>query len=276
MSNPHNAADLPLRFERRGHVALITLNRPHRHNAMSPEVVCRLDEAFACIRADPALRIAVITGAGDASFCSGGDLATTLPLLSGARAPEDEWDRRLLADPDMLWRTTLKTGDMDKPVIAAVNGICLAGGMELMLGTDIRVAASHAVFGLPEAKRGLIPFSGTLVRLPRQIPHALAMELLMLGDSIDADTALRCGLVNRVVAQEDVLPVALELAERIAANGPLAVREIKKTVTATSGLPLRQAYEIENASMDVVMRSADAREGPAAFVEKRKPVFQGV
>ena len=268
--------DRPLLFERRGHVALITLNRPHRHNAMNPEVVCRLDEAFAMIRNDPHLRIAVITGAGDRSFCSGGDLATTLPLLSGARLPEDDWDRRLLADPAMIWRTTFKGLDFHKPVIAAINGTCLAGGMELMLGTDIRIAARHAVFGLPEAKRGLIPFSGALARLARQIPQALAMEILMVGDPIDADTALRCGLVNRVVAGEDVLPVALDLAERIAANGPLAVREIKKTVMASSGLPLDEAYVLENASMDVVMQSADAREGPAAFVEKRQPIYRGV
>lgn len=265
----------PLRFDRHGAVALVTLDRPERHNALSPEVICRLDDALAELRDDPELRVGVVTGAGDATFCSGGDLELTLPLLTGARAPQNDWDRRLLDDPDILHRTTLKGVPFDKPLIAAVNGACLAGGFELMLGTDIRFAADHAVFGLPEAKHGLIPFAGALVRLPRQVPQAVAMELLMTGAPIGAEAARAAGLVNRVLPAAEVLPAALETAERIARNGPLALAEIKRVVTGTSGLSLDQAYALETEAMGRVMRSADAREGPAAFMEKRKPAFRG-
>lgn len=267
-------AELPLLFEKRGAVALITLNRPARRNAMSPEVVCRLADAFDALASDPDLRVAVLTGAGDRAFCSGGDLELTLPLLSGARAPQDDWDRRLLAGPESLARSTLKHG-IDKPVIAAINGACLAGGFELMLGTDIRLAADHATFGLPEAQRGLIPFAGALVRLPRQVPQALAMEWLLTGAAFDASVALNAGLINRILPADEVLPAALAMAERIAANGPLAIAEIRKTVTFASGRPLEDGYVQEARSMATVMASDDAREGPAAFMERRPPVYRG-
>lgn len=269
------APDLPLFTERRGAVWLITLNRPAARNAMSPEVVCRLVDAFDAFAADAGLRVAVLTGAGDRAFCSGGDLALTLPLLSGARAPGDDWDHRILADKGIMARSTLKDGMINKPLIAAINGACLAGGLELMLATDIRLAADHATFGLPEAQRGLIPFAGALVRLPRQIPQALAMEMLLTGDPISAPDALRAGLINHVLPGPQVLPAALAMADRIARNGPLALAEIKKVVTLASGLPLDQAYAVESRSMEVVMASSDAREGPAAFMERREPVYRG-
>lgn len=266
--------DPPLLFERRGAVALITLNRPARRNALSPELVCRLADAFEALATDPALRVAVLTGAGEKAFCSGGDLELTLPLLSGAREPQDDWDRRLLSGPETLARSTLKD-QIGKPVIAAINGACLAGGFELMLGTDIRLAADHAVFGLPEAQRGLIPFAGALVRLPRQVPQALAMEWLLTGDAFDAATAFRAGLINRTLPAADVLPAALAMADRIAANGPLAIAEIRKTVSHASGRPLAEGYAQEARSMATVMASDDAREGPAAFMERRNPVYRG-
>ncbi len=193
MSEPHLLSEL------RDGVLLLTLNRPAARNAISPEMACRLADALEGAAADDAVRVVVLTGAGERAFCSGGDLALTLPLLTGARAPADAWDRRLLEDPSVLERSAMRDVALDKPVIAAVNGACLAGGMETMLATDLRVAAEHASFGLPEVRRALIPFAGSMARLPRQIPYCQAMELLLLGESVGAHEALRMGLLNRVV-----------------------------------------------------------------------------
>ncbi len=261
--------------EVRDGILILTINRPAARNAISPEVVCRLADAFTEFAEDPSLRVCILTGAGDKAFCSGGDLALTLPFMTGARKPENGWDNRLLSEPEVMSRSALRDFDLNKPIIAAINGTCLAGGMETVLATDIRIAADHAKFGLPEAKRALIPFAGSLVRLPRQMPHCLAMEMLLVGDSIDAETALRAGLVNHVVPADQVMNKALEIAGKIAANGPVAVQEIKKTVLASSGRTLREGYQLEDEAKSRVMASADAREGPRAFMEKRQPVFEG-
>ena len=169
-------------YEKRGRVALLTLNRPRVHNAMNPEMVCRLDETIKAFAADDEALVLVVTGAGEKTFCSGGDLARTLPLLSGARAPQDEFDRRIVDDPGILARAVFRLPELDKPVIAAINGHCLAGGAELALNTDIRIAAPHASFGLPEVRHGLIPFAGALARLSQQAPYCRAMEILLLGE----------------------------------------------------------------------------------------------
>ena len=238
-------------------------------------MACQLADAFAALAEDPALRVAILTGAGDRAFCSGGDLALTLPLMTGAREPRDEWDRRLLNEPEVMARSALRGLDLVKPVIAAINGPCLAGGMETVLATDIRIAAEHATFGLPEAKRALIPFAGSLVRLPRQVPHCVAMEMLLVGDALDARAAKAAGLVNEVLPAGEVLPRAWEIARKIAANGPVAVQEIKRTVLASSGRTLGEGYALEDAAKRVVMASRDAREGPRAFIEKRAPIYEG-
>ncbi|MCL4747327.1 MAG: enoyl-CoA hydratase/isomerase family protein [Burkholderiaceae bacterium] len=265
----------PILFDRQGSIATITINAPHTRNALTPEMLCRLCDAVKSFASDPELRVAVITGAGDRAFCAGGDLARTIPLMSGARAPDDAWDRRLLADPEVMAASGLRDFALHKPVIAAINGACIAAGFELMLGTDLRVAADHASFGLPEVRRAVIPFAGALVRLPRQIPQALAMELLLTGEAIDARHALRIGLVNRVVSPEELMPTALELARTIAANGPLAVQAVKRTVVAASGLALDAGYAIEDDAKRGIMNTEDAREGPRAFVEKREPQYRG-
>ncbi len=189
----------PLLLERHGPIAVVTFNRPEVHNAMNPEVICRLADLWEEINGSEDVRVAIITGAGKSSFCSGGDLATALPILTGARQPEDEWDVRLSEEPQLAGRATLKGVPMRKPVIAAINGNCLAGGMELMLGCHLRIAAEGARFGLPEPRHGLIPFGGALVRLPRQIPYVSAMEIVLTGDSFSAQDALRYGLVNQVL-----------------------------------------------------------------------------
>lgn len=264
-----------LLYEKQGGVATITFNRPEARNAISPEVACRLADAFADANTDDAVRVVILTGAGDKAFCSGGDLARMLPLLTGARAPEDEWDRRLLADGEVMSRSALRDYEFDKPIIAAINGACLAGGMETMLATDIRIAAEHATFGLPEVKRALIPFAGSLVRLPRQVAYCQAMELLLTGDAIGAADALRMGLVNHVLPAREVIVKAWAIAERIAENGPVAVQQVKRTVRRSSGVPLHEGFRLEDESKRLVMATADAREGPRAFMEKRPARFTG-
>ena len=266
---------LPLLHERDGAVAILTLNRPEARNALSPELACRLADALDEIAQDSSVRAVVLTGAGDKAFCSGGDLALSLPLLSGARQPETEWDRRFLADDGINARIAQRGFDLGKPVIAAVNGPCMAGGMETLLGTDIRLAVPHAKFALPEAARGVIPFAGALVRLPRQIPYAVAMEMMLTGRAIDAETALNVGLIGRIVPPEALMDTALEIAQQIARNAPVAVQEIKRTVIAASGVTLAEGYEMEDRAKATVMATDDAREGPRAFMEKRPAVYQG-
>lgn len=265
----------PVLYEKDGPIAVITLNRPAGRNALTPEMLCRLADAFVDFRDDAQLRVVILTGAGDLAFCAGGDLGSTLPLMTGARAPADDWDRRLLDEPQVMAASSLRDFPLHKPVIAAVNGACLAAGFELLLGTDIRIAADHSLFGLPEVQRALIPFAGSLARLPRQIAQAHAMEILLTGRPVDAQRALQIGLVNHVLPASEVLPKALELARQIAGNGPLAVQQVKQTVFAASGQPLAIGFELEDDSKRRVLASRDAREGPLAFMEKRPPRFTG-
>ena len=269
------AASPPLLVEKRDGILILTLNRPEARNALSPELLVRLAAAWREFRDDPAQRVAILTGAGDEDFCAGGDLKLTMPLVTGARKPEDEWDERLLADMTQFLDGILRGFELYKPVIVAVNGRALGGGTEITNACDLRVAAEHATFGTPEAKVGLLPGGGSLSRLPRQIPFAKAMEILMIGEPFSAQEALAMGFVNYVVPREALLPKALELAERLSENGPLAVRKIKEGILRTSGLPLDRALEIENEVSAAVMASKDAREGPRAFREKRKPRFTG-
>lgn len=224
-------------FQQRGHVALLTLNRPEARNAFSPEMLVRLAEAWTQVRDDPDIRVAVVTGAGDQAFCSGADLGRLIPLVSRARPPEDDWDRKVLAQPDILGTALLRTFDAGKPVIAAINGHAIAGGMELAQGTDLRVASEAARFGVQEVKWAIFPGGGSTVRLPRQIPYARAMELLLTGDLISASEAHAFGFLNRVVPPAEVLGTAMELAERIAANGPIAVQAIRRSARACLGRP---------------------------------------
>lgn len=262
-------------FEVRDDVAYLTFNRPEVHNAINPELMVQLAEAWKRVAADDSVRVVILTGAGDKAFSAGADLARLLPLTTKERPPEDEWDHALLENPELRTIAMLHPFEMHKPIIAAINGYCVAGGMELMLATDIRIAAEHASFGLAEVKWGLIPYAGSLVRTPRQIPFCNAMELLLTGDRIDAHEARRLGLLNYVLPAAQVMPKAVELARKIAANGPLAVHAIKQGVARTSGRPLEDGFEIENEIARGVFSSADAKEGPRAFIEKRKPNFKG-
>jgi enoyl-CoA hydratase len=266
-------------YDVQGGIAYVTLNRPEVHNAMDPRMVVELAQAWLRFEADEGARVAIVTGAGHQAFSAGADLKRLIPLMTRARQPEDEWDRRVLEERvdgvRLLDVALMRLRPLYKPVIAAINGYCLAGGTELALACDLRVAAEHASLGLMEPKRGLIPGGGSMARLPRQIPFCKAMEILLTGEPMAAQEAYRVGLVNYVVPLAELMPTAERLARSIAENGPLAVRKIKEAVLRSSGLPLEQAYQVENEASRVIMRSEDAREGARAFAEKRRPQFTG-
>lgn len=265
-----------LLYEKRDGIAVLTFNRPERRNALSPQLMVMLADAWKDFRDDDSLRVAILTGVGDQAFCAGGDLQLLMPLFTGARRAEDEWDRKLMENVGETMATALlRPFELYKPIVAAVNGFALAGGSEILQSTDIRISSSKASFGLSESQRGLVPGGGSMVRLPRQIPYCKAMEILLLGDRITAKEAHRIGFVNEVVAPEELMPRAVAVAERLAKNAPLALRAIKETVIRSSGLPLEEAYAIEQECAAKVMTSNDAREGPRAFMEKREPVFTG-
>ena len=262
-------------FEKSEGIAFITFNRPEAHNALTAESFVLLVEAWDEFAADRDLRVAVLTGAGDEAFCSGGDLGKLIPLWTGTREPETDVERRFLASPEVSKQLVLKLRPIYKPILAAVNGFALGGGMEILQCTDIRVAAEHATFGLPEPRRGIVPAAGSMVRLPRQLGWAHAMEVLLTGARFTAADAYRMGIVNRVVPREQLMETTLELAARIAANAPLSLEAIKETALRTATLPWDEAFAIEQECAARVTKSADAIEGPRAFMEKRKPDFQG-
>ncbi len=267
-------ADVVL-YEKQGHIARITLNRPEKRNAIDPEMMVRLGDAWTDFEKDDDLRVAIVTGAGDKSFCAGADLARLIPLMTGARQPEDEWDNRLRSEPNLARAALLRDFPLYKPVISAINGYCLAAGTELVQGTDIRIASENATIGLTEVKRGIVPAGGGIARMPRQVPFAKAMEIMLVGDAIPAEEARRIGFVNYVVPQAELMAKAEEFAAKIAENGPLAVRKIKEAVLRGMGLSMEEAYKIEGQAVAEVMVSEDAREGPLAFMERRPPKFKG-
>lgn len=257
-------------------VATITLNRPEAHNAFSRDLIREMRDAFQRFRTEEEARVAIVTGAGGKAFSAGADLKE----MSQRRArPQEEADRprpsgtsRFLArDPEDLFAG----GNMWKPLIAAIDGYCLAGGLELALSCDIRIATPASVFGLTEVTRGIIAAGGGTQRLPRMVPLAAAMEILLTGRHVMADEALRWGLVNRVVPADKLMSVAMEIARMIAANAPLAVRATKESAMRGLDLPVHEGLRIEAFLSQVIARTEDAREGPLAFAQKRKPDYKG-
>jgi len=264
--------------EKRGHALWLTFNRPEAYNSVSTEMYCQLIDAWHMLKDDNDLRVAVMTGAGDKAFSSGGDLKQFAPLLTGAAQPQNDWDRRALkarASGQTGWPKEPVGQIMPKPVIAAVNGGAYAGGCELVLACDIRIASTNAKFGLLEVQRGLVPGGGAMVRLPRQIPYCIAMEMLMTGRKLTAEEALAAGLINRVVAPDQLLRETEKVVEAIVNSAPLAVQAVKKTALQTSGLSLSDAFAVERQNVVLVEQSEDAREGPRAFAEKRPARFTG-
>jgi enoyl-CoA hydratase len=252
----------PLARERRGNVLVVRLDRPEARNALSPALMDALVEAVHEAEADPGVAVVVLTGTGDGAFSSGMDLKA---FAAG--------DIGVVGDDTMRGFARLLDGEVGIPIVGAANASALAGGLELLLGCDVVVASSEARFGLPEVKRGLIAGGGG-TRLGARIPLAAAMEILLTGDAISAQRAYELGLVNAVVAPRDVLPVALDLAERIAANGPLALAATKELGRLAVTDPSRYAVRLRE-RREAVFTSEDAREGATAFVEKRTPVWKG-
>jgi len=251
-------------YEKVSNKAYITLNRPEAMNAMPPSGFQQLAEAFNEAREDDEVRVIILTGAGEQAFCAGADLKETIPAITEGTM-----------DPGLLDDVVLKHTPLWKPIIAAVNGHCLAGGMEILQATDIRIAAEHATFGLPEPKWSIMAAAGSLVRLVRQIPYCRAMEILLTGDSITAKEALDIGLINKVVPSSQLLAEAESYAEKICRNGPIAVQATKEAVVRLQSLPMELAFREEWNYANKAFMSEDAKEGLKAFAEKRAPLFVG-
>jgi enoyl-CoA hydratase/carnithine racemase len=249
--------------ERRGHVEILTINRPEARNAINGAVSKAMAISMEELADDPDCWVVVITGSGDKAFSAGMDLKA----FSSGEGGDIIGSKGGFAG--------LTQANFAKPIIAAVNGSALAGGFEIMLSCDLVVAAEHATFGIPEAKRGLIAGGGGLIRMPKRLPMAVALELAMTGDAIDAERAYQLGLVNKVVPAASLLEETLALADRIAANAPLAVRYSKSVMKRAAEVPEAEGWAINQEAVGVVFTSADAMEGPIAFAEKRPPNWQG-
>jgi enoyl-CoA hydratase len=262
-------------YEKKDGVATVTMNRPEVRNAINPEMLCRLADAWQDINDDPNVLVAILTGAGDDAFCAGADLDRLVRMMQGLRPPETEFDHRIRDDYTIIYKGLMRNYDVTKPIIAAVKGYCVAGGTEILQATDIRVAAEDAEFAIAEVKWSLFPMGGSTVRLARQIPFCNAMEMLLTGERISAAEARRIGLINKVVPATEVMKEARRYAEIINGNGPLAVQAVKRSVLAGLGLPTQQALEKEMEIGIPVSMSEDSKEGTNAFKEKRKPVFKG-
>jgi enoyl-CoA hydratase len=255
--------------ERDGHIVTVTMSRPEARNALSTDMLVGMADAWAYISETPDVRVGILTGAGG-HFCAGADLKAMFNP-----DPNDPFSRRYREDADLAWRALLRHRRFSKPLVAAVEGSCIAGGTEILQSTDIRIAGQSARFGISEVRWGLFPLGGSTVRLRRQIPHCRAMEMLLTGDHYTAAEAAAMGLVNRVVPDGEALTEARKIADRIAANGPLAVRAVKRSVQETEALPEAEALKVELEIGLAVFASEDAREGPRAFAEKRAPEFKG-
>ena len=256
-----------LTYEREGPTAVVTMNRPEAKNALSLPMLVGMADAWEEINTNDDIRCAILTGAGG-TFCAGMDLKA----MGGSDA--ERYRHRTEADPDLHWKALLRHYQVRKPLIAAVEGWAVAGGTEILQATDIRVAGQSAQFGIFEARRGLFPLGGSTVRLRRQIPYTVAMDLLLTARQVSAGEALRIGLIGRVVPDGGALDEARSIAEIIAANGPLAVEAIKRSVQETEGMS-----EVDGLARELeigwpIFATEDAKEGPRAFAEKRTPNFQ--
>jgi enoyl-CoA hydratase len=253
--------------EQEGHTLVVTMNRPEAKNALSGPMMEVMTEAWERVNSDPGIRVAILTGAGGA-FCAGADLKAMGSSHPGDSFSGGGWDLSVI-------KSLLKGFRLTKPLIAAVEGPAIAGGTEILQATDIRVAGESAKFGVSEPRWGLYPLGGSAVRLTRQIPYTVAADLLLTGRHITAREALAIGLVGHVVPDGTALDKARELAGLIGENGPLAVQAILRTIRETEGLHENEAFKLDAEIGMPVFMSEDAKEGPRAFAQKRKPEFEG-
>lgn len=256
---------MPLLYEKKEKIAIITLNRPELMNAISRELARKLYGAWCDFAKDPALSVMVITGAGEKAFCVGADL----------KEKEEKGDVHVTSFWDGSFKLPMRGPELYKPVIAAINGHCLGGGLELALLADIRIAAEHATFGQPEITLGIFPGMGATQRLRRSLPYNIAAEILLTGERFGASKAHEIGLVNRVVPLQDLMKTALSAAETISRHAPLALRAVKEALLRSYDLPLDQGLRLEGVLRRIVGDTEDAHEGVKAFMEKRKPRFIG-
>jgi enoyl-CoA hydratase/carnithine racemase len=254
-------------YEKKGRIAYVTINRPERLNAVDPPTSAELYDAFHDFKDDPEVWVSIITGSGEKSFSTGNDLVATAQSNAGGAAGRPP--------RPVPFGGVTKGFQCWKPMIAAVNGFCVAGGLEIALACDIRIAVPHAEFGLPESRWAIIPGAGGTQRLPRILPQSVAMELMFTGKRINAERAYQLGLVSHVVPPEELMPRAEEIANTICGNGPLAIRAIKESVTRGLQMPMDQGMALEDMFSMRVWSSEDAREGPRAFAEKRQPEYKG-
>lgn len=255
--------------ERDGHVVIVTMNRPEARNALSSSMLVGLADAWAYMSGTPEVRVGILTGAGG-TFCAGADLKAMGRQPSDPRVQE-----RMARIPNFHWKGLLREGRPAKPLICAIEGYAVAGGTELLVGTDLRVVAESATLGLYEAKRGLFPMGGSAIRLPRQIGYANAMDILLTARSVTPREALAMGLINKIVPDGTALAAARELAGQIAGCGPLAVQGILRTYRETAHLPEEEALKVSDEIGWPVIGSEDAKEGARAFKEKRPAVYHG-
>ena len=255
-------------IERDGAVVVITMNRPEKKNALSASMLVGLADAYTYVDNTADVRCAILTGAGG-SFSSGMDLKS----MNEPRAPYVE--KRMTEEPNLHWKGLLRDYRCSKPMIAAVEGFAVAGGTEMLQGTDIRIAGEGATFGVWEARRGLFPLGGSACRLPRQLPYTVAMDILLSARAVTAHEALQIGLVGRIVPDGQALPVALAVAQQVAQCGPLSTKAILRAWRETEHMSDFDAMQHQNGIGWEVFASEDAKEGPLAFAEKRPPIFQG-
>ena len=269
----------PILYEKKGRIVVITINRPERRNALNFEAFGLLAKAWMDFRDDPELWVAIVTGAGDKAFCAGGDLKEFIPMVTqnigelSASGGSQTLGGDIPVNASLV--AVLREVDIYKPIIAAVNGFCIAGGMEMLQGTDIRIASENASFGIGEPRRGLFPGGGSTTKLPRQIPFPWAMEILLTAEPISAQKAYHYGVVNEVVPLQDLMPTAMRYAELICKNAPIAVRKVKESAMKGLGMSLKEALDQEMSYAGEVFSTEDAMEGIHAFQEKREPRWKG-